>query len=103
MADYRYVKTQRRECVGLVTLDRPEAMNALNEDVAREVTDALLAFDADDNGSGQQAANRLWHRLRAAGVAARRVELPDGHDPASFFAGGGDAPEFQRLLERAQP
>ena len=62
----------------------------------------FLAFDSDDNGSGQQAAKRLLHRLRAAGVAARRVPLPDAHDPASFFAGGGDAHEFQSLLERAQ-
>jgi DNA primase len=61
-----------------------------------------LALDADANGSGPQAAQRLSQRLRAQGTAVRRVELPDGHDPNSFFVGGGDAREFQRLLERAR-
>lgn len=61
-----------------------------------------LAFDVDDNGSGQEASQRLAHRLRAHGVDTRRVLLPDGHDPNSFFAHGGDAPDFQSLLETAQ-
>jgi DNA primase len=60
-----------------------------------------LAFDSDSNGSGQQAARRLSEQLRAAGVIALRVELPDGYDPNSFFVDGGDAAQFQRLLERA--
>jgi len=62
-----------------------------------------LAFDSDINGSGQQAAQHLSRRLCAKGVTARRVQLPDGHDPNSFFVGGGDSNEFQRLLERACP
>jgi DNA primase len=60
-----------------------------------------LTFDADTNGSGQQAAQRLSQRLRAEGITTRHVELPDGHDPNSFFVGGGNAHEFRRLLERA--
>jgi hypothetical protein len=39
--------------------------------------------------------------LRAEGITALRIELPDGHDPNSFFVGGGNAHEFRRLLERA--
>jgi DNA primase len=60
-----------------------------------------LALDADSNGSGQLAAQRLSQRLQAAGITARRVELPDGHDPNSFFVSGGNAHEFHSLLERA--
>ena len=37
-----------------------------------------LAFDADANGSGQQAAQWLSRRLREQGITARRVSLPDG-------------------------
>jgi DNA primase catalytic core len=62
-----------------------------------------LTFDVDANGSGQQASQRLAHRLRAQGIAARRVLLPHGHDPNSFFVQGGDASQFQSLLEAAQP
>jgi DNA primase len=62
-----------------------------------------IAFDADANGSGQQAAQQLARRLLGDGVVALRVELPNGHDPNSFFVQGGDAEQFQRLLERALP
>ncbi|GGE99028.1 enoyl-CoA hydratase/isomerase family protein [Stappia taiwanensis] len=47
MAEYEYVLTETRGNVGIVTFNRPDALNALNEQVAQEVTDALLAFDAD--------------------------------------------------------
>ena len=60
-----------------------------------------LALDADLNGSGQQAAESLAGRLREQGVNARRVSLPEGHDPNSFFVNGGNAQEFHGLLEEA--
>jgi DNA primase len=62
-----------------------------------------LAFDADSNGSGQQAAQCLSQRLRDRGIHACRVSLPDGHDPNSFFVQGGDARQFRSLLEAARP
>jgi DNA primase len=62
-----------------------------------------LTFDADPNGSGQQASQWLAHRLQAQGISARRVLLPDDHDPNSFFVQGGDARQFQSLLGAAQP
>jgi DNA primase len=62
-----------------------------------------LTFDVDANGSGQQASQWLAHRLRAQGITTRRVLLPDGHDPNSFFVHGGDARRFHSLLEAAQP
>ncbi len=60
-----------------------------------------LTFDVDANGSGQQAAQGLAHRLRAQGISTRRVLLPPGHDPNSFFVQGGDARQFHSLLEEA--
>ena len=62
-----------------------------------------LAFDADSNGSGQQAAQCLLLALRQRGVTTRLVSLPEGHDPGSFFVNGGNAPEFHRFLEAAHP
>jgi DNA primase len=61
-----------------------------------------LAFDSDLNGSGQRAARQLAQRLWAHRVEAFPVDLPDGHDPNSFFVRGGDAPQFQALLDRAR-
>ena len=62
-----------------------------------------LVFDSDANGSGQSAAQWLSRRLSAQGVSALRVVLPDGHDPNSFFVQGGDARQFQCLLEDSRP
>lgn len=62
-----------------------------------------VVFDTDQNQSGQHAAEQLAQRLVTRGIAARRVFLPEGHDPNSFFVQGGDAHHFQSLLEVAQP
>ena len=62
-----------------------------------------LAFDADPNGSGRQAAQCLSRSLRERGITTRLVSLPEGHDPNSFFVQGGDARQFQSLLEAARP
>jgi len=79
----------------------------LNADQFRQLIDrprtVYLAFDVDANQSGQQAAVQLAHRLAAKGIATCRVLLPQGHDPNSFFVEGGDAQQFQSLLEAAQP
>jgi DNA primase len=60
-----------------------------------------VAFDADGNGSGQQAAQCLSRNLQERGTLARLVSLPEGHDPNSFFVQGGEAREFHRLLQEA--
>lgn len=43
------VKVEVLGRVGLLTLDRPKALNALSNEVMDELTKALLAFDADEN------------------------------------------------------
>jgi DNA primase catalytic core len=62
-----------------------------------------LSFDFDANGSGQQSSQQLAQRLYAQGIATRRVLLPEGQDPNSFFVQGGDARQFQVLLEATPP
>ena len=49
MTDFKLIKTERNENIGIVTFNRPEALNALNEQLSQEVTDALKDFDADDS------------------------------------------------------
>jgi DNA primase len=61
-----------------------------------------VAFDSDTNQSGQQAAQRIFSGLASRGLTVRRVQLPDGHDPNSFFAHAGDAHQFQQLLQEAR-
>jgi len=79
----------------------------LNADQFRQLCEGertvYLTFDVDANQSGQQAAEQLAYRLVTHGISARRVLLPEGHDPNSFFVQGGDANQFQSLVEAAQP
>src|SRR5258705_506189 len=74
----------------------------LNADQFQQLCDrprtVYLTFDVDANGSGQQASQQLAQRLCAQGIATRRVLLPAGHDPNSFFVQGGDARQFHSLL-----
>ncbi|MDX1601128.1 MAG: enoyl-CoA hydratase-related protein [Anaerolineales bacterium] len=43
----RIIKTETRERAGVIQLDRPDALNALNSQVMREVVEAMEAFDED--------------------------------------------------------
>lgn len=78
----------------------------LNSDQFRQLCDrpriVYVGFDDDDNHSGQQAAKELAHRLAAHGIPVRRMVLPAGHDPNSFFVQGGSAHQFQLLLRAAR-
>ncbi len=47
MTIYETILVERRERVGLITLNRPQALNALNRQVGAEVIVALQAFDSD--------------------------------------------------------
>jgi enoyl-CoA hydratase len=45
---YEFILTETRGRVGLITLNRPQAMNALNNPLMRELMDALETFDNND-------------------------------------------------------
>ncbi|KAJ3330621.1 putative enoyl-CoA hydratase, mitochondrial [Blyttiomyces sp. JEL0837] len=48
LGQYEYVWTEKRGKVGLVTLHRPKALNALCSPLMKDLNDALREFDADD-------------------------------------------------------
>lgn len=45
---YETILTETRGRVGLITLNRPHALNALNRQLMTELMDALVAFDRDE-------------------------------------------------------
>jgi len=47
--NYENIMVEAREKVGVIQLNRPKALNALNDKLIDELGAALLAFDADDN------------------------------------------------------
>jgi len=48
MPNYQYILVDRDERVGIVTLNRPKELNALNHDLVAELANALEEFDRDD-------------------------------------------------------
>ena len=48
MSDYETILVETRGRVGWITLNRPEALNALNSHVMRDVVAAAEVFDADE-------------------------------------------------------
>lgn len=47
MTDYENILVERRDRVGIITLNRPKALNALNHGLMTELVDAASAFDLD--------------------------------------------------------
>tara|TARA_R110002096_G_scaffold297563_1_gene492048 strand:- start:978 stop:1754 length:777 start_codon:yes stop_codon:yes gene_type:complete len=45
---FETILLDKQEGVGLITLNRPDALNALNKKLLEEIGEALLALDADD-------------------------------------------------------
>ena len=48
MTEYETILVETRGRVGWITLNRPDALNALNTQVCRDVVAAAAAFDADE-------------------------------------------------------
>ena len=47
MSEYQTIIVEQREAVTLVTLNRPQALNALNNQVLSELIEAFAAYDSD--------------------------------------------------------
>jgi enoyl-CoA hydratase len=88
MTDYSNILVEKRDAVTLVTLNRPQALNALNSEVLKEVIEAFQAYEADPSqrclvltGSGEKAF--------AAGADIKEMQ-PQGFADmyaSNFFAG----------------
>lgn len=60
-----------------------------------------IAFDQDDNQAGQKASHQLAQRLQSGGIRTHIVQLPQGHDPNSYFVAGASAADFAARLQEA--
>ena len=85
---YETILTEIRGAVTLITLNRPQALNALNGTVQRELAAAFAAFEADESqgcaivtGAGDKAFAAGADIAEMAGMDATAIYLGD------FFAG----------------
>ncbi|MFP5330578.1 MAG: enoyl-CoA hydratase-related protein, partial [Alphaproteobacteria bacterium] len=88
MTDYKTILVEKRGAVTLVTINRPDALNALNSEVLKDLISAFAAYDADESqrclvltGSGEKAF--------AAGADIKEMQ-PQGFSEmysSDYFAG----------------
>ena len=76
MTEYETILVEQRGRVGWITLNRPEALNALNARLADEVTAAALGFDADE-GVGAIVVTGS-EKAFAAGADIKEMESMSG-------------------------
>jgi enoyl-CoA hydratase len=77
---YETIRVETRGRVGWITLDRPEALNALNAQVMRDVVAAATAFDADEQIGAIVLIGS--ERAFAAGADIKEMEGLRGRDVA---------------------
>lgn len=94
---YQHILVERDENVGIVTLNRPHALNALNFELVSELAEALAEFDHDSaircmviTGAGDKAF--------AAGADIK--EMSD-KSPIDMMMGGFEA--WQRIKQLRKP
>ena len=88
---YETILVTRSERVGTITLNRPKALNALNSQVMREVTDAAAELDADP-GIGAIIITGAGEKAFAAGADIKEMASLSFSEvfEADFFAAWGN-------------
>lgn len=97
MPEYQYILVEQNENIGIVTLNRPKELNALNFQLVSEVADALETFDRDEairciilTGAGEKAF--------AAGADIKEMA---NKSPIEMMMGGFEA--WQRIRRLHKP
>lgn len=97
MTDYETLIVERRGAVTLITLNRPQALNALNSKVLADLLAALAAYDAD----ASQGCAVLTGSEKAFAAGADIKEMSDMGFAAMYgtnhFAG------YERLTQTRKP
>lgn len=88
---FETILVSRADRVGTITLNRPQALNALNSQVMREVTTAAAEFDADP-GIGAIIITGAGEKAFAAGADIKEMASLSFSEvfEADFFAAWGD-------------
>ncbi|WP_326523427.1 enoyl-CoA hydratase [Sphingomonas sp.] len=87
MSEYETLIVERRDAVTLVTLNRPQALNALNSTVLAELIAVLEAFDADETQGCAVLTGSA--KAFAAGADIKEMQAKGFADMygGNFFAG----------------
>lgn len=96
MPEYQYILVERDEQVGIVTLNRPKELNALNFQIVAELANALDAFDRDE-GIHCMVITGAGEKAFAAGADIKEMA---GKSPIDMMLGGFESWERLRRLHK---
>ena len=87
MSEYETILVEQRDAGNLITLNRPQALNALNSQVLSELINAFAAYDADP--SQRCLVLTGSEKAFAAGADIKEMQSQGFADmySANFFAG----------------
>ena len=97
MSNYQYILTERDGNVGIVTLNRPKELNALNFQLVNELADVLSEFDRD-NEIRCMVITGAGDRAFAAGADIKEMS---GKSPIDMMMSGFEA--WQRIKHIRKP
>ncbi|HTW68691.1 MAG TPA: enoyl-CoA hydratase/isomerase family protein [Acetobacteraceae bacterium] len=92
--DYEHILVESDDGVGIITLNRPDVLNAMNRKLSRELHHAVKAMDADDGigcivitGSGERAfsAGGDIHEQRSDDARYSQEELDAMRNPRASY------------------
>lgn len=93
-----FVAYEQREGIGYITLNRPEVLNALNDDTIKQLREALFQFDDDDDaqvgiisGSG---------RAFSSGADIKQRQMRPVEELARLGSPQGRGAHIEDLLQR---
>ena len=93
MAEYETMVYQRKEKTGYIMFNRPQVLNAVNDQFERDLHDALLEFDTDDDawvaivhGAGRSFCAGADIKQRFASMTPQqRAARERGNNPESYL------------------
>jgi len=85
---YEHILVEREGGVGIVTLNRPDVLNAMNRKLGAELLDAVKALEAND---GDMEAATQWLRVQGLASAAKRADREAGEGAVAVVRDGNVA------------
>lgn len=103
--DYEQILYERRGVAALVTLNRPEKLNAWTSKMQSELRDAIERANADDDVAAIVFTGAGRGYCAGADIGAWRQSLAEGPGPAAGNAGrnSGEFESWVRVVRRAKP
>ena len=97
MKEYHWIETETHGRVGLVTLNRPQALNALSPELMGEVVDALECFDSQQDIGAMVLAGSEKSFAAGADISFMVEASPVEMLQSSFI------PSFEKISQLRKP